>query len=209
MILQLLFSQPFVFFGWAVAMILAISVHEFAHAAAATSLGDQTARLQGRLTLNPLSHLDLIGTILMLTIGFGWGKPVPFNPYNLKYQRFGPAMVSLAGPISNLFMVTLGVLALKFLFPLTGFADTNGLHTLLTLFIMIDAVLMVFNFIPLPPLDGSKAFFALMPRNFEGVRMFLERYGTFILIGLLLFLPGVFDAIFTVTLNVINWFVVL
>ncbi|MCA9375768.1 MAG: site-2 protease family protein [Candidatus Doudnabacteria bacterium] len=209
MIISLLFSQPLVFFGWAVAMILAIAVHEFSHATMATYLGDQTARLQGRLTLNPLAHLDVWGTILMLTIGFGWGKPVPFNPYNLKFQRFGPALVSLAGPISNLLMVVVGILVLKFVYPLTGLGPDNGLQLLIELFIMINAVLMIFNFIPLPPLDGSKALFAILPRRFERQRMFIEKYGILILFGMLLFLPGVFDAIFGVTLGVINWFIAL
>ncbi len=209
MILTLLFSDPLIFFAWAVSMILAISVHEFSHAAAATYLGDPTARLQGRFTLSPFSHLDPVGTILMLTIGFGWGKPVPFNPYNLKYPRFGPALVSLAGPLSNFLMATVAVLFLKYGYPLTGLPDTNGLRRLVELLIMINAGLMVFNFFPLPPLDGSKAFFAILPERFDNVRMFLEKYGFYILIGLMVFFPGLFDAVYGGALSVIDAFMAL
>lgn len=206
MILSLLFSDPIIFFAWAVAMILAISVHEFSHAVAATYLGDPTARLQGRLTLSPFAHLDPVGTLLMLTVGFGWGKPVPFNPYNLKYPRFGPALVSLAGPVSNFLMAAAAAIVLKYAYPLTGLSDANGLRRLLELIIMINAGLMVFNFFPLPPLDGSKAFFAILPQRFEGVRMFLERWGFYILIGLLILVPGVFDAVYGAALSVVDAF---
>lgn len=209
MILSLLFEQPLVFVGWAIAMVLAISFHEFAHALTATYLGDQTARLQGRLTVNPLSHLDPIGTVLMLTVGFGWGKPVPFNPYNLKFKRFGPALVALAGPLSNLLMLLVALLFYKFGYPLLDLAPENGLQVFLELFIMINLVLMVFNFVPIPPLDGSKGLFALLPASMENVRVFLQRYGMWILLGLLLFFPGVFDAAYAVALRPIEWFLAL
>jgi len=115
MILATLFSEPLLLFAWIAAMVIAITIHEFAHALASYSMGDPTAKDNGRLTLNPLKHLDLWGTIMLLVAGFGWGKPVPYNPYNLKNQRWGPALISLAGPGSNLALVIIFGLLLRFL----------------------------------------------------------------------------------------------
>ena len=110
MILGLLFSQPVLFIAWIAAILVALSVHEFSHALAGTVLGDNTAKNMGRLTLNPLAHLDMIGTLMLLIVGFGWGKPVPFNPFNLKYPKWGPAIVALAGPFANLICVVIFVI---------------------------------------------------------------------------------------------------
>lgn len=207
MIFNLLFENPIMFLAWAVALVIAISVHEFSHASMATYLGDPTAKLQGRLTLNPLAHLDLWGTLLLLFAGFGWGKPVPFNPYNLKNQRYGPALVSIAGPLSNFVMVAFFSLILKYIYPLFGFSAENALFQFLYTLILINAVLMTFNLIPIPPLDGSKLLFALLPASAENIKIFLERYGFLILIGLILFGGGLFSQLFNLIMGLIDRFI--
>lgn len=194
------------FFAWAVSMIFAITIHEFSHALAGTLLGDPTAKNQGRLTLNPLKHMDIWGTLLMLFVGFGWGKPVPFNPYNLKNQRIGPAIVALAGPFSNLILVVIFVLLLKFVYPLTGLGEGNALFDFLYTFILINALLLSFNVIPVPPLDGSKLLFALLPPSAENVKMFLDKYGFFVLIGLLLIGGSLFSRYFYWVIGIIDKF---
>jgi Zn-dependent protease len=204
--INLLFQEPILFFAAAVAIIFAISVHEFSHAAMAYYLGDPTARNEGRLTLNPLAHLDPWGTILLFIAGFGWGKPVPFNPYNLRNQRYGPALVSIAGPASNFAMVIVFSLLLKFVYPLFGLGAENALFQFLYFLIIIDAILMVFNLLPIPPLDGSKLLFAVLPRSLDNVKIFLQRYGFFILIALVLFGGFFFRGIFSLIINGIDWF---
>lgn len=206
MIISLLLTNPLMFFAWAISMIIAITVHEFFHALAGTLLGDQTAKMQGRLTLNPLSHLDIWGTLLMLFIGFGWGKPVPFNPYNLKNQRIGPAIVALAGPFANLIMVFVFILLLKFVYPLTGLGEGNALYDFLYTLILINALLLSFNVIPIPPLDGSRLLFAVLPPSAENIKMFLDKYGFFVLIGLLLIGGSLFSRYFYWVIGIIDKF---
>lgn len=206
MIISLLLTNPIMFFAWAVSMIFAITIHEFSHALAGTLLGDPTAKNQGRLTLNPIKHMDIWGTLLMLFVGFGWGKPVPFNPYNLKNQRIGPAIVALAGPFSNLILVVIFVLLLKFVYPLTGLGEGNALFDFLYTFILINALLLSFNVIPVPPLDGSKLLFALLPPSAENVKMFLDKYGFFVLIGLLLIGGSLFSRYFYWVIGIIDKF---
>lgn len=118
MLISVLFSNPLAFLMIAVAILFALSLHEFFHAWAAFVLGDPTAQKEGRLTINPISHLDPLGTLLLFLVGIGWGKPVPFNPYNLKDQKWGPALVSLAGPASNLTVALLVGLTLRFIGPI-------------------------------------------------------------------------------------------
>ncbi len=163
----------------AVSLILALSIHEFCHALAADKLGDPTPRVQGRLTLNPLAHLDPLGTLALFIVGFGWGKPVQFDPYNLKEPIKDQALIALAGPVSNF------VLAIVFAFfyrhgvvaggSIWGFAFQQ--------FVLINIVLGVFNFIPIAPLDGSKIILAILPRElaieFED---FMHQFGMFILL---------------------------
>lgn len=174
----------------AVAILISITTHEFSHGFAAFLMGDTTAKDQGRLTLNPLSHIDPFGTILLpallLLIGapvFGWAKPVPFNPYNLSDQRYGSLKVGIAGPLANcvLFLVS-GILLRQFV-PLLG--DANLLIVFLNQLVIINFVLMMFNLIPIPPLDGSKVLFGLLPPRFETVERALEQYGFFILLAVL------------------------
>lgn len=181
--IQFLFSEPILFVAWAAALVVAISFHEFSHAFAAYKLGDMTAKDQGRLTINPMSHLSLVGTVMLLLAGFGWGKPVPFNPYNLKNQKWGPVIIALAGPFSNLLLVLFFGLILKFVYPLLGFGPENALYYFLYVLVLINAILMVFNLIPIPPLDGSKVLFALLPDSAANVKNFLQQYGFIILVA--------------------------
>jgi len=167
----------------ALALIVAITIHEFSHALAADKLGDPTPRSLGRLSLNPLRHLDPIGTLALIFFGFGWGKPVPIDPYNLQHPKRDEAIISLAGPVSNLILALIISLLVKFL-PL------NNISILfLSILVQINVVLAVFNLLPLPPLDGSKIFLALLPqdKSLQWQEAF-EKYG-FVLIIVLLFLP--------------------
>lgn len=161
----------------AVIILVALPVHEMAHAAMAVQLGDPTPRMQGRYTFNPVAHIDPIGALLILFTGFGWAKPVQWNPNNIEVDiRVGTILVAAAGPFSNLLLAAVGA----FLVP---FADFPMLERFLTFFVWINALLFVFNLIPIPPLDGSHILFALLPGdNFE-LRMALGRFGFLILLA--------------------------
>jgi Zn-dependent protease len=168
----------------AAALVFTLSVHEAAHAWAADLLGDPTARRMGRLTLNPLAHLDPIGSLMILLIGFGYAKPVPFNPYNLRNQLWGPVLVAAAGPASNFFFGVVCALSYGWLLPSLG--TQNLLIILLSYVGFINFGLMFFNLIPVPPLDGSKALLALLsgPQH-ENARRFIETQGPNILMLLI------------------------
>lgn len=144
-----------------IALVVVISVHEFAHAYAAYKLGDPTAKHEGRLTLNPLAHLDPIGTIMLFIAGIGWGKPVPVNPYHFKDPVKDSALVSLAGPMSNFATALLLSIPLKY-FPqvLPGQASI-----LIMAIIDLSILLGIFNLLPFPPLDGSKIFAVFVPKD--------------------------------------------
>lgn len=145
-----------------VALVIAITVHEFAHAWMATRLGDPTARAAGRLTLNPLAHLDPMGTILIFLVGFGWGKPVPYNPSFVRRGRWGETLVAIAGPLANI--------VVAFLFALPGriyliahqtLPDSN-IYIFLAMVVTLNIFLAAFNLIPIPPLDGSKILYLIL-----------------------------------------------
>lgn len=174
-----------------IALIVAITVHEFAHAWTANGLGDPTSKNQGRLTLNPLAHLDPLGSLMILVARFGWGKPVPVNPYMLRTDpTVGMALVSVAGPASNV------ITALIFAIPIrmhlfSGNVGNSFILSVGDLFfsiIIINLILAVFNMIPLAPLDGYKVALALLPREFANQLRQLETYGPILLL-LLIFLP--------------------
>ena len=185
MILNLLFTNPLLFAVWVIAIVLALTVHEFCHAGVGYLLGDKTAKRAGRLTLNPVAHIDPLGFLMIMTIGIGWAKPVPYNPYNLKYKRWGPAMVGLAGPASN-FASFFIIGGLTYVLLLSGL-DLNNLLVVLFVFTMfINAILLFFNIIPVPPLDGSKLLYAYLPSpKYDRLKINLEVKGVYILIGLL------------------------
>ena len=177
-------------------LVMSVVVHELSHGVVADRLGDPTARFAGRLTLNPLKHLDPVGSILVplaLVVSgapfvFGWAKPVPYNPYNLSDRRWGPALVGLAGPLSNVGLAVLFGLAIRW-------GDVGGpilqaVGPVFVLIIFINLVLALFNLIPVPPLDGSKLVYALLPARYLRAYAQLEAFGFIIVIGLLYFFGG-------------------
>jgi Zn-dependent protease len=179
----------------AVMLLVAFPIHEFAHALAAYRLGDSTARLFGRLTLNPLAHFDPLGgtmlavSVLLLGFGFGWAKPTPVNPRNLSGGRWGEAMVAAAGPLSNLVLAIAASIPLRFI--LATEMDVRFLILVLAIFIEINLLLMVFNLIPIPPLDGSAVLFAFLPpQTAWQLRPLLSQYGIVILVLLIFPLFG-------------------
>ncbi len=178
MLINILLSNPLVFLVLVGGLILSLTLHEFCHALAADKLGDPTPRSQGRLSLNPLQHLDPMGTVFLLLFGFGWGKPVIFDPYNLRSPRRDAAIISVAGPLSNIALAFFLTLAQPFL-PIPG------------ILIQLNLVLAVFNLIPIHPLDGGKVLAAFLPRDLAiEFDQTLNRYGIFILLLLILPLAG-------------------
>ncbi len=182
--LSRIFENPVQFVVTFVALVVSIGIHEFAHVLAAYLQGDQTGKALGRLTLNPIKHLDPFGTLAIILIGIGWGRPAPFNPYSLRFRRWGPALVAIAGPISNLVMVLLSGYALVMINSLLD--SGNLLRLFLTTLVILNAALAVFNLIPIHPLDGSHLLRALLAPTHPLVQMF-ERYGTYLLLALLFF----------------------
>jgi len=181
----------------AIMLLVGFPVHEFAHALAAYRLGDSTARLMGRLTLNPIAHFDPLGGILLAvtfiasSFGFGWAKPTPVNPNNLEGGRYGEAIVAAAGPLSNLVLAIAAAIPLRYIRANPDLAEQipDLVLLVLVLFIVINIILMVFNLFPIPPLDGSKVLFAFLPPQVAWRwRPTLEQYG-FILLLLVFFLP--------------------
>jgi Zn-dependent protease len=183
--ITLLAQHPLSFVAWLAAILTALTVHEFSHAAASHLLGDQTAKRMGRLTLNPFAHLDPLGFAALVLVGFGWGKPVPFNPYNLRYPRWGSAMVAFAGPVSNLVSVLVFGTILKFAG--RALAPGNLLLEFLMLLVVLNLVLFLFNLIPIPPLDGSKFLLsALSAPKYYRTRFLLETRGPIIILVIIL-----------------------
>lgn len=162
-------------------------IHEFAHGWAAESLGDPTARYAGRLTLDPRAHIDLFGTILLPILlsfsgfMFAYAKPVPYNPHNLRNQKWGPSLVGLAGPAANFLLAAAFALVLRF-FPVSGFSE------FLVTIVYANVMLMVFNLVPIPPLDGSKILYSILPASAWRVREFLDRFGFVLLLFFVFFL---------------------
>jgi len=182
--LDLLFANPILFALWAVALLVAVAVHEFAHALVADRLGDPTPRAHGRLTLNPAAHLDPLGTLALLIAHVGWGKPVPIDPYNLDNPRRDNMLIALAGPASNFILAIFLSLILKF--PLIPPLIAHLLNYLIAPTIILSVGLATFNLIPIPPLDGSKVLLGLLPREqaarYEEV---FNRYGALLLLLLI------------------------
>ena len=195
--LLLLRDEPQVFVAFVIAVIVGITFHEFSHAAVATLQGDQTARSQGRLTLNPLSHLEPLGTIAIVLAGFGWGRPVPFTPSQLRNRRFGAAMVGLAGPAANFVLALAAVIGLRILYPTAVDAfDVDFSVILLDMLVTLNVVLGVFNLLPIPPLDGSRLLSLVLPPSRQNIVYFLDQYGIFLLIGIVILAPNLLTPIF-------------
>ena len=172
-------------------ILLALTFHEFAHAYVANRLGDDTAKRSGRLTMNPLAHLDPFGTIMIFLVHFGWAKPVPVNPFNLRNPKKNMLWISASGPLSNMVLALISGLLLRF-FATTGMMPDS--HSILGVFIVmvvfslqINLALAIFNILPIAPLDGSKILYGILPAGFAKQIYLLERYGPFILIGLIIF----------------------
>lgn len=171
-----------------VILIFSIILHEISHGAVANSLGDPTAKEEGRLTLNPFSHLDPIGSFLLPIFLFfiqspfliGWAKPVPINPYNLRNPKWDLAKIALAGPALNF------SLALFFAFLVRFLHLPNNLLTIFSVIIFLNLLLGIFNLVPIPPLDGSKILFAFLPRSLDYVRIFMEQFNLFLLLAFFL-----------------------
>jgi Zn-dependent protease len=178
--------------------IMSVVIHEVSHGLAALWLGDPTAKYMGRLTLNPISHVDPVGSILVPLIAFfaggfifGWAKPVPYNPYNLRDQKYGPAIVGAAGPLANILIALVFGFFLRVLL-VTGkisISDGGAIATVFSYAIMINILLAFFNLIPFPPLDGSKLLFAFLPIR-EETKMHLEQFGLFFLFILIYVFSG-------------------
>ena len=188
LILTLLQSNPLVALSFIIGLVFAITVHEFAHAFVAYRLGDPTAKLAGRLTLNPASHLDPLGTIALLVVGFGWGKPTPFDPFNLRNIKRDSALISVAGAASNFILATL--ISIPYLVAyFTANLNPNFVmfYQILSIVIWINLILGVFNLIPVAPLDGFKVLAGLLPRSWYEDFVETEKFGIFILLMLLIF----------------------
>jgi len=173
-----------------IGLALAVILHEVAHGYAALRLGDPTAQLAGRLTLNPIKHVDLWGTIIIPILSgfrFGWAKPVPVNYYNLRNGKYGPVLVALAGPATNLVLMAIFGLATRFA------PSTTALPVLFFYIALVNGWLMFFNLIPIPPLDGSKILYLFLDRR-PDIIQWLEQYSFFILIAILVFGRGLLTA---------------
>lgn len=175
------------------ALVMSVVVHEVSHGYVADILGDPTARFSGRLTLNPLKHLDPIGSFLIPVLSyfsagflFGWAKPVPYNPYNLKNQRWGELMVAAAGPLSNFLIAIVFGLIIRFSSELG--INSVAFLSLSASIVFLNIILGVFNLVPVPPLDGSKVLFSLLPMRLSYIQENLERYWPIALVVFVLFL---------------------
>ena len=189
---MLFLQSPDVLIAILLILFVSLPFHEFSHALAAYRLGDSTAKYMGRLTLNPLAHLDPFGALLILLVGFGWAKPTPYNPYNVRGGKTGEVIIAVAGPISNLVLAIAAALPLRYIYA-TGMDVPEVVVSALSTFVMLNVILAVFNLIPIPPLDGSKLLYAAMnPQTERQWRPVLEQYGFIILFAALLLpvLPG-------------------
>lgn len=173
-------------------ILFSLTIHEYSHAYIANKLGDDTAKRLGRLTLNPLKHLDPIGTILLLLVHFGWAKPVPVDPRNFKDPKKDMLYVAIAGPISNIITAIISGILLKFIVFNLASTGAFGTYTVpliqfLVWMIFIGVVLAVFNMLPIPPLDGSRVLYGLLPEHLANSIKKIETYGILIVFGIILF----------------------
>lgn len=197
-------------------LIMSIVIHEVAHGYSAYLLGDDTARLSGRLTLNPIKHLDLFGSVLLPLLliltrtGFiiGWAKPVPYNPNNLRKGRMGDLIVSISGILANILIAVIFGLLIRYgtIFGLPAYnsLDIHPFYNIASIIVLTNLILALFNLIPIPPLDGSKVLFSLLPVSFRHIENFLERWGVFLLLFFIIFIwstisPLIFKVFYLIT----------
>ena len=193
-----------------IVFLFSVIIHELAHGWVALSLGDDTAKRAGRLTLNPISHLDPIGSILvpgllilMSFLGaggiiFGWAKPVPINPYNFRDRKWGGVKVAAAGPLSNISLALIFGLSLRLI---PGLVNVPGLFIIFLYIVEINLLLAVFNLLPIPPLDGSHILFAFLPKTAQRIRLLMTQYGFFfVLIAIFFFFDIIIRAVQFLTL---------
>lgn len=184
-------------------LLFSIVIHEVSHGAVANFLGDPTAKYAGRLTLNPIKHLDPIGSVILplllilikSPVLFGWAKPVPINPYNFRDQKYGPAKTALAGPAANLTLALIFGLVLRFFPVLTA---SPGLAFMFSYIVYINLLLAIFNLLPIPPLDGSHILYTFLPYSMENLKIFLNQFGIFFLFFIIFFF-------FRWIILIINW----
>ena len=174
-----------------VTLVVAISLHEFGHALADELQGDPTARLAGRLTVNPVRHLDPFGTLMIALVGFGWGRPVPISPPSMRNRRYGAAVVGLAGPAVNVLLALTSALLARYmglnLVAGAGGSSLTFTERLVSAFLYINVLLAVLNLIPIPPLDGSRVLGALLPPSRQHIVYFLDQWGFVLLLVAALF----------------------
>jgi len=178
-----------------IVLIMSVVVHEFAHGYTAYLLGDNTARQSGRLTLNPLKHLDPFGSVILplllvlMNAGFviGWARPVPYNPSNLRNEKKGTFLVAIAGILANLIIAILFGLLMRFA-PTLGIYIPSSFYEITKIIVVLNLVLALFNLIPIPPLDGSKILFSFLPFKYRYIENFLEKWGMFLLLFFIIFL---------------------
>lgn len=181
------------FIFWLIILVMSVVIHEVSHGYVAQMFGDPTPRLQGRLTLNPIRHLDLFGSIIIPIITFaaggiifGWAKPVQINPYNMTNQRRGELFTAFAGPASNLVLAFIFGLVIRFAY--TGGLISESFMQLSVMIVITNITLAIFNLIPIPPLDGSKILFSLLPPRLDYVRSYIEAYSLILVLLLIVFL---------------------
>lgn len=203
LLFQLFAGNPLLIIPWIAALLIAITAHEFSHGLVAYLLGDTTAKDAGRLTLNPLAHLDVAGSILFILVGFGWAKPVPINPHRIQKGNLGQFFVSVAGISFNLIMAFIAIIGLKISLEVIGLDDLNFLVKFLAFLSYINIALFVFNLLPIAPLDGYHMFESIAPRTFRVYAPFLERWGFFILIALV-FLTNIVGALISLSVNLFS-----
>lgn len=185
-------------------LVVSLSIHEAMHAYAGYKLGDTTAKEHGRISLNPLKHIDPFATIalpIITLVVFGVpllaAKPVPFNPIRVKFEEFGAAIIGFAGPFSNLVMAALGAVLLKF--------TTGDLQNAFNIFAQLNVAIFVFNIIPIPPLDGSRVLYAFAPEPLQEFMASMERYGIMIIFALIIIVPGFTDILIHLNESIINF----
>jgi len=189
-------DQIFILIFQLVVLLFSVMIHEISHGAMALQLGDTTAKDAGRLTLNPLKHLDFFGSLALPIVLFllsggslilGWAKPVPYNPFNLKNPRRGAGLIGAAGPLSNLVIASVFAALLRLLVSLSGLPIVTSVIVLFHIIVFINILLAIFNLLPIPPLDGANILFAFLPDRYNYIKNFLIRYGFFILLLFIFF----------------------